>query len=166
LLRIHNMHRPALEQVLIALASAGEASYLAMVTNEHPAAANGQPRDLGDVMYAKYQEFWLSIGREVSARHCTVELWILVTDHNAPPVLAVVQMIGIAAQYGCGDSASLALYSVLNSYQAAAVAAGQFNAGISTISPHSTSRGPFLVDMRIFLDKIIQPVASEIARLN
>ena len=75
-------------------------------------------------------------------------------------------MIGIAAQYQCGESASLALYGVLNSYQAAAVAAGQYNAGITSISPHSSSRGPFLIDMRIFLDKIVQPVASEIARLN
>jgi hypothetical protein len=75
-------------------------------------------------------------------------------------------MIGIAAQYNCGESASHTLYSVLNSYQAAAVAAGQYNAGISSISPHSSNRGPFLVDMHIFLDKIIQPVASEIARLN
>lgn len=57
-------------------------------------------------------------------------------------------------------------HSVLNSYQAAAVAAGQYSAGISNISPHSTSRGPFLVDMRIFIDKIILPVSSEIARLH
>jgi hypothetical protein len=75
-------------------------------------------------------------------------------------------MIGIAAQYGCAESASHTLYSVLNSYQAAAVAAGQVNAGIASISAQSSSRGPFLVDMRIFLDKIIAPVASEIARLN
>lgn len=77
-----------------------------------------------------------------------------------------VQMIGIAAQYGCGESASHTLYSVLNSHQAAAVAAGQYNAGISSISAHSSSRGLFLVDMRIFIDKIVLPVASEIARLN
>jgi len=56
--------------------------------------------------------------------------------------------------------------SVLNSYQAAAVAAGQFSAGITNISAHSSSRGPFLIDMRIFIDKIISPVSSEIARLH
>lgn len=75
-------------------------------------------------------------------------------------------MIGIAAQYRCGEMASHTLYSVLNSYQAAAVAAGQYSAGISSISANSSSRGPFLVDMRIFIDKIINPVSSEIARLN
>lgn len=81
----------------------------------------------------------------------------------------LLQMIGIASQYGCGESASQALYGVLNSYQAAAEAAGQYDGGISSASQHGhggASRGPFLVDMRIFIDKIIQPVASEIARLN
>lgn len=84
------MHRPVLEQVLIALASAGEASYLAMAQSSmNNSGADGpsvglhspngsaehrqggldspaRPRDLGDVMYAKYQEFWITIGSEVS----------------------------------------------------------------------------------------------------
>ena len=77
----------------------------------------------------------------------------------------MAQMIAIAAEYNCGDMANLTLYSVLNSYQAAAVAAGQ-GAGISAISALSSSRGPFLIDMRIFIDKIINPVSSEIARLS
>jgi hypothetical protein len=92
LLRIHNMHRPALEQLLVALATAGEASYLAMAgaAAESAAAASegsnshlgspvvggrkaldspimhGRARNVGDIMYAKYQEFWISIGTEVS----------------------------------------------------------------------------------------------------
>lgn len=107
LLRIHNMHRPQLEQVLIALASAGEASYLAMArtsidsmqlqhqlqqqqlnTSHHnsphgntlspalthnnnaiSATSSGgsspQGIDVGEILYAKYQEFWVSIGNEV-----------------------------------------------------------------------------------------------------
>lgn len=88
LLRIHNMHRPTLEQLLVALATAGEASYLAMAgaaaesaaegTNSHlssPVVAgrkaldspimHGRARNVGDIMYAKYQEFWISIGTEV-----------------------------------------------------------------------------------------------------
>jgi len=82
------MHRPQLEQVLIALASAGEAAYLAIARNSIPAThsshslsshanspsvhggsvrSNGSPHtvDVGEILYAKYQEFWVSIGSEV-----------------------------------------------------------------------------------------------------
>ena len=85
------MHRPQLEQVLIALASAGEASYLAMArttidsmhgtgaqsvaagqgssnnNNSGSGSGSGSPPgiDVGEILYAKYQEFWISIGSEV-----------------------------------------------------------------------------------------------------
>lgn len=87
LLRVHNMHRQQLEQVLIALASAGEASYLAMArttidsmhgtgaqaypagsgntNNGHSGSGSPQGVDVGEILYAKYQEFWVSIGNEV-----------------------------------------------------------------------------------------------------
>ncbi len=74
LLRIHNMHRPTLEQLLIALATAGEASYLALAQSEisSPGPQRGgnespHSRNAGEIMYAKYQEFWVTIGSEVSA---------------------------------------------------------------------------------------------------
>lgn len=103
LLRIHNMHRPALEQVLISLATAGEASYLAMATTSTTSTTtsaeglptspgvggggsagagagvldspivHGRPRNVGDIMYAKYQEFWINIGSEVSL---STNVWI------------------------------------------------------------------------------------------
>lgn len=95
-MRVHNMHRPQLEQVLIALASAGEAAYLAMAqttidamqgtpaqspgvgnpnTNSSSHSGSGSPQgvDVGEILYAKYQEFWVSIGNEV--RHCCVCLY-------------------------------------------------------------------------------------------
>lgn len=87
LLRIHNNHRPTLESLLIALASAGESSYLAMAQSElnnqqHQQHQVGSPslqrgtsgsgsdsphgaRNVGEAMYAKYQEFWVTIGSEV-----------------------------------------------------------------------------------------------------
>lgn len=90
MLRNHTMHRPQLEQVLIALASAGEAAYLAMARttidslngaagrspgqggHNHSSSGSGsgspQVVDVGEIMYAKYQEFWVSIGNEV--RNC------------------------------------------------------------------------------------------------
>ena len=93
------MHRPTLEQLLIALASAGEASYLAMATAEaqrsspsshlsSPAQGShktldspivpGQARNVGDIMYAKYQEFWMSIGNEVLQEAVCLLILVLV----------------------------------------------------------------------------------------
>lgn len=83
LLRIHNMHRSTLEQVLVALATAGEASYTSDVSirNRTRSVDNNSPtpRDsfgsssqtaadlpvTPEERYAKHQEFWINVGREV-----------------------------------------------------------------------------------------------------
>lgn len=60
------MHRPTIEQLLIALASAGEASYTSMITQQQQQQPHvPAEEDVGELTYVKYQEFWVNIGQQV-----------------------------------------------------------------------------------------------------
>lgn len=96
---------------------------------------------------------------------------------------ADAQLVGIAAEYGCAEVANHTLYSVLNCYETAAVAAGvtgsiySSNNVLPSPVPDGTAsgvrspgvpaaQGPVVIDMRLFIDKVINPVSSEIARIS
>jgi hypothetical protein len=71
-------------------------------------------------------------------------------------------MVSIVSEYNCSELANHTLYSVITAYRTASSVRGSSS---SSSSSSATREPPFLLDMHVFIDEILMPVASEIARV-
>jgi hypothetical protein len=73
-------------------------------------------------------------------------------------------MVSIVSEYNCSELANHTLYSVITAYRTASSVRGSSSSSSSS-SSSATREPPFLLDMHVFIDEILMPVASEIARV-
>eukprot|EP01038_Epipyxis_sp_PR26KG_P010419 gene10419-13995_t len=138
ILKIHSLHKDAIETVLIALANAGVTSYIGMNSNTMSINTNE--------MNEKFRDFWYNIGREV---------------------------VSIASEYNCGDSANQIVFNVINAYISPNSDHLHSPANPLQNSKHihtdnslvTAMNAQAVLDMRIFIDKVLSPISSEIARI-